>query len=787
MSRPEKKEREQKDDSMRTGGGSRGRGGKKWVVKAKPPLQLQPPPQPRLNPLSIYEDVERKTILAATDRIRDNLKKDTLNGDTFNTMLLNSKTAIAGSYPLQALLNKRWVDVNEYADMKTPFEPKCRSFAGTKYTDSAKTDIDLWADENSNLGYVFRDLMKMGYTMCPTKGKLEELTYKRLRSTISKMYMFNYFGYLTIQLLVTKKGVTINDAINNFDLSICQISYNGEEMRLHSPDYMEQIRRMKTYITRSAILSQSLFEWYRTGKRISKYNARGIITPPEAWENMDIFRSGPFLCYGIEYNYNNQNDPLTGTSFINLWNRQFWKEAQAWLRNLGAQDLPLVPSMPIFVVNRANESVDFVLDGRVLSRRYYLDLIPNDREIKLSPELPQIQATRETEFVHSDFVKTDEERAHRAISENILGDVALVGLIKEHMADVCYSFVDMENISFKNFLVGNEDENIDPHPFGISIRHKDTEIFVCYDLKELVEGLQDQKYIDDNVFYECDEKAYMKGFIDRPYVLVRLDKQCLIPLPDIIKMIKAYRRGTHHFMIIETDQILNKTSSHKNVHPEAVRNHRSYYVSSDHCQDGSDKRVYRIKIIGYIKKNPGGLEQVLSILLDKLYLTYYYEGQYALFKSNMGLVGNFHGISMNIEEDEYKKPIYTNKYDDMYRVFRISYRQELAIKHSGKVADDIRYIPVFRVMNSLHSALNKAPPETKRALEKFLFGVAHIFINDPGSKVIAHLTKQIKMPHRQKYYCTFYNGYHGNNMNPPLCPELVVVENPPGYLHAPEA
>jgi len=237
-------------------------------------------------------DVDDSLIFVdGKEAISDRLAGDRLPPDRISQMLKESYSVIAGSYPLQVVGDFKW-----------------------------ESDIDIWIPDNGKGFVIFRTLMDLGYApyrmriTCSDKyvkdnkrdsmkGRFEnnivndetcEFDYLRLNSTVKRMYVFKKNGMINIQLIVLMDGKDVNNVIKNFDVSVCQIAYDGEKVYSTEDTIKNQLRTRRTTITRSAIDSQSIYEWLRTLKRMIKYTVRGFSFDREMFTNVPLLQKRDF-------------------------------------------------------------------------------------------------------------------------------------------------------------------------------------------------------------------------------------------------------------------------------------------------------------------------------------------------------------------------------------------------------------------------------------------------------------------------------------------------------------
>lgn len=170
------------------------------------------------------------------------------NIDEFCRKLKELDAYIAGSFPLQAVLNVEW-----------------------------KSDVDIWVyDEEyqgKNLRALIAYLLSIGASIPKTySGKLyEESNYSRLRNDVHRILECS-LNDSKIQIVSCKRPTL--DIIRNFDLTICEVGFDGEKVSIIGDTTMDDIINHRLVPGTS---DQSIFEWYRTFRRMIKYIERGFV------------------------------------------------------------------------------------------------------------------------------------------------------------------------------------------------------------------------------------------------------------------------------------------------------------------------------------------------------------------------------------------------------------------------------------------------------------------------------------------------------------------------------
>jgi hypothetical protein len=418
--------------------------------------------------------------------------------------------------------------------------------------DDWRGDLDIWCSENHTYGPLFEYFIidkwmwkRLGITSSnkkqgdPKKGignnSHEVIDYSRLRNTVKSIFAFEKEGYPPVQIIVCFANIDPSYVVKTFDLEICQVAYDGRRFVTPlDPKYFDTLRRdMVTRVSQEAIDTQSFYEWYRTMIRIIKYKKRGITTSPLVWEQFNMMELCPVTYYGQILPY------------IRRWNN--------WRKNY--------LEIPMFVKDDETHTLNFVSSsGQVYSSRYFADIGA------IGP--------------------------YRPSPDYILGKADL-SFVETKVPPTCY---DVSMLSDEKI-----DEYLQENPSGcIFIMPGDQS--VCDDMERLKASLDNVVKSATDVFYECIPRPdrHTDGYperLDRPYYLIRLTANYLVPLGNMVAMVRAFDRGARIFSIspyMEEDKqkILATTVSHN-----VIARGRSA-VSANHCQRGSNISVYRIDVVG---------------------------------------------------------------------------------------------------------------------------------------------------------------------------------------------
>lgn len=112
---------------------------------------------------------------------------------------------------------------------------------------------------------------------------------------------------------------------------------------------------------------------------------------------------------------------------------------------------------------------------------------------------------------------------------------------------------------------------------------------------------------DTDIIYRCDLNGVL--LTDTAYGLLRLEANFAVPINDIYQAMNAcLEKNIRHFKLVDSGYMLERTASTgAGLHISAELRRRtqnrepSSFVSSDHCQDGSSRKVYNL--VGVVVAN----------------------------------------------------------------------------------------------------------------------------------------------------------------------------------------
>jgi hypothetical protein len=177
----------------------------------------------------------------------------------------------------------------------------------------------------------------------------------------------------------------------------------------------------------------------------------------------------------------------------------------------------------------------------------------------------------------------------------------------------CYDFADMEDVDIARFLGGrnpDREDEIRGIAKRIVAREYDIEeekepdpfrnMIIVYQGKPTCYNKDSIEVTSENTFYECSELNHglyprRETVLDDPYVLVRLINPFLVRKSDI-EAVKETGKDVRMFEIVPELDVDDNQKRWGWSTTEDARDHRGSLVSADHCQGGTMKLLYRMKM-----------------------------------------------------------------------------------------------------------------------------------------------------------------------------------------------
>lgn len=435
------------------------------------------------------------------------------------------------------------------------------------------------------------------------------------------------------------------DAVLSFDLTCCQVAYHfisnnevvtwfgttnseeNEEEFIDYPDYpddtpiIQNVERYLTKIGSQAFKQQSIMEWIRTLKRSMKYAQRGFRIVN--WKEVEEFIINTFLSQGVELS----------NEFIADWNNivygfRFYKYAQfipIWMVDNNGQLFtfnlqnrePILhfsdPSLnrntnKLIISELAGKEVNEPLTKELLlrltgSRNFSVDHFPKlykslswFRDIYNNISLSKVEYpfVKNQTFGNNEEIVIDESK------------------ILEESQPQCFDIIESDEFDNKEFLEGDEDNIL------LIRKQGDNYQIDCYRrqlLQDIIEDPTRGKYACNMILSDGrpipDTPYSVRNLVDENNTYYRIDTsfgRIYLPKDDILKMIHSNNKifyidqdnSINFQRSASVDVLRNEIAMNLALQQGLDFNNPGYIISADHCQQGTDITVYRIKVCGGI-------------------------------------------------------------------------------------------------------------------------------------------------------------------------------------------
>lgn len=487
----------------------------------------------RSNESNLSSDSNARLISQSKSRLYKLLQDFEITDMTkFNKALIDTGAVIAGSAVMQSVLNVRWE--NSDIDIWLPVG------GGQSIKNLGKAGPILQALPNT---YFMPSIIKM----CPRGANDSYIRYgdyARLKKFVSHvMTIKNFFNgsySKIIQIMFVK--TSIRDVISSFDFNESHMYYDGKNL-VTKGNTISMLLKKKFHMSDIALEMQTLYEWIRTFKRIEKYENRGF-------KKINVIELVKVVKSIINFVKTNPSfDEYRLEDFVRAWSMNsccFDKIMIDWKNN--RLELRVVGTTRIYKSERRGDDISDHIDS-------------SDHNDSSSD-------------THSGGVRPPHS------GDTFLNPPAPIIRNVENMPQNCFDFTMYSDENIKKHISADKNNNI----VIISPSGKKS---TCFSRTELKQLLKDQ----DTVFYPCiGRDGYFP--VDKQKTMVRIysnDFNVVVPVTDVKTAIS--NTAASIFRIHETDEKYETTASSRTTHnmqDDAAR------VSADHCQQGSDKQLYRL-------------------------------------------------------------------------------------------------------------------------------------------------------------------------------------------------
>ena len=124
-----------------------------------------------------------------------------------------------------------------------------------------------------------------------------------------------------------------------------------------------------------------------------------------------------------------------------------------------------------------------------------------------------------------------------------------------------------------------------------------------------VEHIETDINTNQNIFFKCNKELIGAPRVsnvdyDTPYYLLRLNGNFLVSYSDMYNVLNhgnvyELKKAGHASHVASYESVIK--SANANGYPLSFTGERVNIVSADHCQDGSAREIYTLKIVNFIK------------------------------------------------------------------------------------------------------------------------------------------------------------------------------------------
>jgi hypothetical protein len=437
----------------------------------------------------------------------------------------------------------------------------------------------------------------------------------------------------------------IIDAILTFDLTCCQCSFNVTENNPEgiitfygtTLDYPEQtpiinnVLRYLTKISANIFRTQGILEWSRTLKRSAKYASRGFTIVN--WKQI------------VEH-------IIDEYGFIrDVWDRSIQIFLRSWNRFIFANRFFLFSlNIPIFYITTDDESTR--QDGRYKLNTFTI----RDRRVReygltrlnpTDPELDPLANFRVTKRVTYEMMKALTGNVGYMNPSDLKYYEAKIPLKLNQLPRMPYQYMNEEkiNLNEKKIIEEEKTECFDPILFSnennityiqedkdnilLIFREEEKERTLsveCWNRSDLITVGEDPT----NIRYKCknineftgrplpEDLLSVYGYVDTSMEYIKISSSNVYVTKDDFEKLMNTRNKI--FYLVEPHEKIERIVS-KNVYDNEIRSRRGghvqsgYLVSADHCQNGTQMLLYKIKVCG----GPDCLELIFGDDSDNSY------------------------------------------------------------------------------------------------------------------------------------------------------------------------
>jgi hypothetical protein len=408
-----------------------------------------------------------------------------------------------------------------------------------------------------------------------------------------------------IDIMIIPDEINILDVLSNFDLTICEIWYNGKTV---NGTNLRDIQNKVGYLRKE--YNDSLFKHLNTFiiKRIKKYRERGfkIEFDIPKQKNFSIIsnkknvtNSTEWVIKKILYIFSNDN------SFYKIYSRYINKSSNPnsllypytslisrqnkdikyliflnSLNNFNNYELLLENLNKYFLIKNPQKFVNKIL------KKFYIE-ISNTKYKEYKEYIEELTDLKDTYEILSSFSKEYEaidimQTYITTYDEEIIIDKVNISeyeKLKVKNNNKCYDIILLDNIELEDYLKNDE--------FLFVLDNK----FFCYTKSYLNELAKN--YLD-NWFCECtgpfdagtNNKKVSVFDLDNIYIKIPLDINIFI----LYKYVLFILNNTYNIYFLNFNKKITHSISFKNTNSSTAN-----WVGANHCQEGSVINIYTMK------------------------------------------------------------------------------------------------------------------------------------------------------------------------------------------------
>jgi hypothetical protein len=554
------------------------------------------------------------------------------NSTKFDKALSDNKAVIAGSYVLSCYTEKKYKpgDMDIYINSKN-----LNSFL----IDMLVIQNDLFESIcKNNINLITKDYDSSFLKQNGIKILLQLCSYnKRLLRNDRR---------LDIDIMVIEDHKNIIDVVTNFDLTFCEIWYDGKTIQSTDPKGVKKgygfLR--KQYVTK-LYNENNLF----LKERIEKYNTRGFVITIELNKSLKVDFIKPekkLLPNTKDNNYLNkwviksilQEFCNIGTSNIKYFGperRRYFDEIHMFIENSVKSknliknifkkvqhsssqktfiDNIFINGKHLTVIQFINSFTTFTYEEFFLNiilffgfnsmNFFYKNLLElidvckyNNGKSLLSSEL--YKTVLEFKKIYDSYIKKYNNNNLTFILEQIKNFNFNINKEQSLKALENINSLDIGQIGFREGfdIINNEEINVnlflkkDKDNFVIINIDENNEIqgtLLLYTLDTLLFYIND---IEDNWFYNCNGNGFSNIDKTTPYIKIpTYEGNKFIYWNTVLDLVRLMKKYKNRYFIIKKEKIINFSASHKN----AFSTNSIDFVGANHCQEESILNIYKL-------------------------------------------------------------------------------------------------------------------------------------------------------------------------------------------------